>query len=872
MRATRSTATLNSQAFPADEEEPDFRNWLKSSQPGQRPDFQDELFSRCVDAVEGLAGSRSTRSDVTILVRHAIRRMSERDGIDRMLVVPATDPWPGVDEWREVSVDALPQDGCFSLRAEPWCPDWLWNRDDPPVDAAAIAGTHKGSRELTRSVDLPADPFFTRITDYVQYKSPGQKAAVRAALTIPEDGALLAILPTGSGKTEVALALAETAHRQTTVIVIPTITLAWDFESRFREAFGEPDEPFAWTRDTSDEDKEKLRSRFVQGQQPILVITPDSLEKKLRDTITAAAGAGRIRALVVDEAHLFTQWGRSFKPQYRELAALRKDILDHARKVGQPGFRTVLLSATVGAAELRDLHNHFSAPGPFSVVAANSFRREHEYWVSELKDPEERKNRVKEAVRHLPRPLLLYVTRRRDANDWKNVLQNELGLERVGIVHGQTPGEDRRGVLEGVRAGGDVTSIFDVVVGSSAFGLGIDYGGFRSVIHACLPETIDRWYQEVGRTGRDGDAATALLIPSESSNRFEDDASLARRHGVFPLREKAFPRWENLWAESPRGARTPLNNRNYLNVNIPPPWSQVGDENVKHNRQLLYGLEEIGVIRRQSVSWQEARALGLEVGGQTGNEWVDVELTHARARDQRFFEAEWEQWRAPIVAESNKQFRTMKSLFGGPANVCETIFRNYSPPTDLGLDPGLRHFAPSPPCGRCPACRKEGKVNPDLPTPTPPNSWISGSTTTPVLDRILRKCRTCREKSLSLFFYQEEFETEERDEIADRAFQAGVRWFVGCEPTGPPDQGDPYFVDDETDVDPSAQLPVPSLLVFDDVTRAQNWIRDYHPPYLFEESGERPAVILVSRKWWDRDDPMVALHVRRLKRRLGARF
>ena len=116
----RSTATLNSQTFLADKEEPDFRIWLESAQPGQRPDFQDELFSRCADAVEGLVGARSTRRDVTILVRHAIRRMSERDGIDRSLVVPATDLWPEVDECRADSVDALPQDGRFSLRAKPW--------------------------------------------------------------------------------------------------------------------------------------------------------------------------------------------------------------------------------------------------------------------------------------------------------------------------------------------------------------------------------------------------------------------------------------------------------------------------------------------------------------------------------------------------------------------------------------------------------------------------------------------------------------------------------------------------------------------------------------------------------------------------------
>ena len=117
-----------------------------------------------------------------------------------------------------------------------------------------------------------------------------------------EDGVLLAILPTGTGKTEIALALAKTARQQTTVIVIPTITLAHDFERRFREVY-ETDEPFAWVGTTTDDDRTKLQDRFVTGQQPILVITPDSLEQRLRDTIKNAAGAGRLRALVIDEAH-----------------------------------------------------------------------------------------------------------------------------------------------------------------------------------------------------------------------------------------------------------------------------------------------------------------------------------------------------------------------------------------------------------------------------------------------------------------------------------------------------------------------------------------------------------------------------------------
>ena len=112
---------MNSQAFPADVEVLDFSEWLRSAESGQRParEFKDELFSRCADAVEAL-GREASQRDVAVLVRHAIRRMSERDGQnDFSLSVPNSDPWPGVDEWKDVGVDVVSVDAGFRLRARP---------------------------------------------------------------------------------------------------------------------------------------------------------------------------------------------------------------------------------------------------------------------------------------------------------------------------------------------------------------------------------------------------------------------------------------------------------------------------------------------------------------------------------------------------------------------------------------------------------------------------------------------------------------------------------------------------------------------------------------------------------------------------------
>ena len=110
-----------------------------------------------------------------------------------------------------------------------------------------------------------------------------------------------------------------------------------------------------------------------------------------------------------------------------------------------------------------------------------------------------------EALRHVPRPAVLYVTKVNDAEEWHRRLL-DTGFVRVRMLHGKTGREQRERIVDEWR-NGEV----DIVVGTSAFGLGIDYPHARSVLHACVPETLDRFYQEVGRGGRDGRASLSLI-------------------------------------------------------------------------------------------------------------------------------------------------------------------------------------------------------------------------------------------------------------------------------------------------------------------------------------------------------------------------
>jgi ATP-dependent DNA helicase RecQ len=485
--------------------------------PEEWPD--ESLHARFLDAVFALAEGASAPADVAALGAAVLRRHDALGLSKASFRVPSHVPWPTVDHWRQSGVLVhLEPDQTFRVWAQHWRPSWLGAGGDLPfvdVDAAFERRLSSDSRR--------ADPFFSALTGHPSYSSDGQRLAVRAVVASAKDSTTLVVLPTGGGKTAVAHVAALLGDRRgTTVVVVPTVALALDQERAFRDLLSRTgrhliSDAFTYHSGLTEGERLAFRQRIREGEQRIIFAAPESVERSLAYSLYEAAEYGLITAFVIDEAHVVAEWGDEFRPEFQSVGGLRRGLLRLAERSQSGPFRTLLLTATPTQEAVETLRVAFSdQTRPLEVVGAPELRIEPTYWAHEFTDEAARVAAVLEAVQHLPRPMLLYTTKRDDATRWEELLRAS-GFKRVARVDGDTAADRRRDVLDGWRglpAPGRASRAtrYDVVVATSAFGLGVDQEDVRSVIHVCIPETVDRFYQEVGRGGRDGRASLSLVL------------------------------------------------------------------------------------------------------------------------------------------------------------------------------------------------------------------------------------------------------------------------------------------------------------------------------------------------------------------------
>ena len=315
---------------------------------------------------------------------------------------------------------------------------------------------------------------------------PAQRDAIEAAVNGRD---VLGVLATGYGKSamyQIAAALRDGV----TVVVSPLIALQEDQLVGIESA---PDAPAGVALNSAGGVRRTREAwRMLRtGRAEFVLLAPEQLAK---DDVLAALAELEVSLLVVDEAHCIASWGHDFRPDYLMIGSA-------AERLGRPPV--MALTATASTPVRAEIVSRLGLRDPF-VCIGELDRPNISLAVRRHTQDADKRAAVVDEVVELPTPGLVYTATRRDTERYAEQLQ-ERGL-RAAAYHAGMSAKSRERVHEDL-----LEDRLDAVVATSAFGMGIDKPNVRFVVHADAPDSVDAYYQEMGRAGRDGRPAHAVL-------------------------------------------------------------------------------------------------------------------------------------------------------------------------------------------------------------------------------------------------------------------------------------------------------------------------------------------------------------------------
>jgi ATP-dependent DNA helicase RecQ len=326
---------------------------------------------------------------------------------------------------------------------------------------------------------------------------PGQQEVVESVLGGRD---VMCVMPTGGGKS-LCYQLPSLAMPGTTIVVSPLIALMKDQVDALRQRGIAA--ALINSSLSAAEQSEAMR-QMAAGAYDLVYVAPERLRNR---TFLDSVGQAQVSLLAVDEAHCISEWGHDFRPDYARLGMFRERYLGDVQ--------TIALTATATPAVREDIGRLLRLREPRMFITG--FARDNlRFEVAPCKGDREKDAWLGDYLTQQPGAGIIYAATRRRCEEIADWLP-ERTRRPVGVYHAGIDPAQRQQVQEQFMSGR-----LSVIVATNAFGMGIDKSDLRFVVHYNMPGTLEAYYQEAGRAGRDGRSSECVLLFSYSDRHIQE--------------------------------------------------------------------------------------------------------------------------------------------------------------------------------------------------------------------------------------------------------------------------------------------------------------------------------------------------------------